>query len=836
MRKVINTRFWGCMFLFCHTAVGSEGVQWPAITPPLPPNPELEQRIDDLLARMTLEQKVGQMIQAEIAHVTPEDVATYRLGSILNGGGSHPGGNRQASQGDWVALAEAFHQASMSPVAEGVAIPILWGTDAVHGHNNVRGATLFPHNIGLGAADDPELMRRIGTATAREVAATGIGWTFAPTLAVARDDRWGRTYESYSEDPERVARLGRAMVEGLQGRAGDDDFLSAAHVVATAKHFIGDGATLNGVDQGDAVLDEATLRDLHGAGYFSTFDAGVQTVMITFNSVNGAKVHGDRHLITDVLKGQMGFDGLVVSDWNGVGQVAGCTNASCPQAINAGIDLVMVPEDWKAFRQNLLDQVRDGTVPLARIEDAVRRILRVKIRAGLLDGLSPLERPLSGDATVIGAPEHRALAREAVRRSLVLLKNEGSLLPLAPGLNVLVAGDGADDIGKQSGGWTISWQGTGNGPDDFPGATSIADGIGEVVRSAGGRLLRGAGPWLLPEDKPDVAIVVFGEDPYAEGQGDRQSLDFSAARPEALEMMRALRAKGIPVVAVLLAGRPLWVNPELNAADAFVVAWLPGSEGGGVADVLFSDAEGGIRYDFEGRLAFSWPASSKPDPVNLPDEAGLFAPGFGLSYASRPEPLGPFDEARHAASGAAAAVALFDARPVPPWSLFVGDPADWKVPVAGDGGRSRLGNVVIDRIDRQVQEDSLRLTWQGAGQVYFQADGPRDLTALRAGGAALQMLIRVIQPPAAAAELRMDCGYPCTGSLDLAERLRGAPQGEWIELNIGLDCFAAAGAKLEAIDTALLLSSTGEMVLDLASARIEVGEAGAADPHCTQQP
>lgn len=836
MRKVITTRFWGCLLLVCHAAHGSEAVQWPAITPALPPNPELERRIDDLLARMTLEQKVGQMIQAEIAHVTPEDVATYRLGSILNGGGSHPGGNRAASQADWVALAEAFHQASMSPVTEGVAIPILWGTDAVHGHNNVRGATLFPHNIGLGAADDPELMRRIGVATAREVAATGIGWTFAPTLAVARDDRWGRTYESYSEDPERVARLGRAMVEGLQGSAGDDDFLSASRVAATAKHFIGDGATLNGVDQGDAILDEATLRDLHGAGYFSTFAAGVQTVMITFNSVNGDKVHGDHHLITKVLKGQLGFDGLVVSDWNGVGQVPGCTNASCPQAINAGIDLVMVPEDWKAFRQNLLDQVRDGTVPMARIEDAVRRILRVKIRTGLLDGQSPAERPLSTDATVIGAAEHRAVAREAVRRSLVLLKNEGGLLPLAPGLSVLVAGDGADDIGKQSGGWTISWQGTGNGREDFPGATSIADGISEVVRSAGGRLLRAEGSWGLPAEKPDVAIVVFGEDPYAEGQGDRQSLDFSAARPEALEMMRALRAEGVPVVAVLLAGRPLWVNPELNAADAFVVAWLPGSEGAGIADVLFRDAAGAVRFDFEGRLAFSWPASSKPDPVNSPDGESLFARGFGLSYASPAAPLGGLDETRHAASAAASAVAIFEARPLPPWGLYVGDPADWKVHVAGDGGRSRLGHVVVDRIDRQVQEDSLRLTWQGAGQVFFQADAPQDLTALRTAGAALRMVLRVVQAPVSAVGLRMDCGYPCAGSVDLAERLQRAPQGEWFELSVGLGCFAEAGAKLEAIDTGLLLSSAGQMVLDLATASIEMVGADAAGDGCALQP
>lgn len=799
--------------------------------------PALERRVENLLEAMTLEQKVGQMIQAEIAHVTPQDIRRYRLGSVLNGGGSHPGGNRQASQADWLALADALHEASVAPVDEGVAIPLLWGTDAVHGHNNVFGATIFPHNIGLGAVDDPDLVRRIGEATAKEVVATGIGWTFAPTLAVARDDRWGRTYESYSEDPGQVARLGRAMVEGLQGSLDGGHFLAADRVVATAKHFIGDGATRDGVDQGDAVVGEAELLEVHGAGYVSALAAGVQTVMVTFNSINGVKVHGSRAWITGVLKEQMDFDGMVVSDWNGVGQVPGCTNASCPQAINAGIDMIMVPEDWKAFRENLLSQVRDGTVPLARIDDAVRRILRVKARAGLLDGTTPSSRARRLPESVIGSSEHRGLAREAVRRSLVLLKNDKALLPLRPQSRVFVAGDGVDDIGKQSGGWTLSWQGTGNLRADFPQASSILDGIRDAVESGGGQLLRHPDPWQPPDEKPDVAIVVFGEDPYAEGQGDRESLDFSASRPEALGLMRALRAGGIPTVAVLLTGRPLWVNPEINTADAFVVAWLPGSEGGGVSDVLFRDVEGGIVEDFQGRLAFSWPATSRPGRVNEGEGEVLFPRLYGLDYRSTGTTMRLLDETRHAGGGqTAGSLAIFESRPLPPWKLFVGDPGNWRVPVTGSGGISQQGNVAISRIDRLVQEDSLRLQWTGPGQVYFQAGAPRDLTVAAATGGALSMILRVVEPPKGRVEVRMDCVYPCGAKADLSRALRRAPRDQWFRLAFELNCFSATGARMNAIDTPLLLTTDKELVLDLAEVGIVTGEAAAGAVSCATQP
>ena len=428
----------------------------------------IEAKVAALLARMTLEQKVGQMVQPDIRSVTPDDVRKYRLGSVLNGGGAFPGENKHASVADWVALADRFYDASMDTANGALAIPIIWGTDAVHGHNNVIGATLFPHNIGLGAANDPDLMERIGAATAREVAATGLDWTFAPVVAVVRDDRWGRTYESYSEDPEIVRTYADRFVRGLQGAPGSREFLDPSHVLATAKHFIGDGGTADGVDRGDTAVSEADLLRIHGQGYVAAIAAGVQTVMVSYNSWNGLKVHGHQHLLTDVLKKQMGFDGIVVSDWDGVDEVQGCSKDKCAQAINAGIDMVMVPTDWRNFLTNTLDQVRAEKIPMARIDDAVTRILRVKYRAGLFERGRPSSRPLANKRELIGAPEHRELARQAVRKSLVLLKNERGVLPLRRKSHVLVVGDGADNVSKQSGGWTLTWQGTENSKAIFP--------------------------------------------------------------------------------------------------------------------------------------------------------------------------------------------------------------------------------------------------------------------------------------------------------------------------------------------------------------------------------
>lgn len=597
---------------------------WPALTAPLPPDPALEAFLDGLLARMTLEEKVGQLIQADISSIRPEDLLTYPLGSVLAGGNSGPGGDELAPPQAWLALADAFHAAARE--RPGTYVPLLWGIDEVHGHNNILGATLFPQNIALGATRNPDLVRRIGAATALEVAVTGQDWTFAPTLAVAQDARWGRTYESYAQNPALVAAYAREMVLGLQGEPGASNFLRAGHVIATAKHFIGDGGTREGVDQGDTPAEESLLRDLHGAGYVTALQAGVQTVMASFSSWQGSKLHGHHGLLTEVLKGRLGFDGFVIGDWDAHMQLPGCSKASCPAAILAGVDMLMSPEDWRALYRNTLAQVRSGEIPLTRLNDAVRRILRVKARAGLFEAPAPSARPYAGQFSLLGSPQHRALARQAVRESLVLLKNEGGLLPLDPGLTVLVAGDGADNIGKQAGGWSLFWQG-GEGNAHFPGAQSIYGGIAAAVEAADGRAV--LSPEGRYEQKPDAAIVVFGEAPYAELYGDLPDLSYSARSPQDLALLRRLKGEGIPLVAVFLSGRPLWTTPELEAADAFVAAWLPGSEGGGIADLLFRAGDGGPTHDFRGRLPFDWPRSPRPEEGEPP----LFPYGYGLTYA-----------------------------------------------------------------------------------------------------------------------------------------------------------------------------------------------------------
>ena len=556
---------------------------------------------------MTLDQKIGQMTQPERMHVTPDEAKRFHIGSVLSGGGSCPGDNRPA---DWVTMNDAYWTASMQEDAEHLAIPILYGVDAIHGNANVLGATIFPHNIGLGAAGDPELIQRIGRVTAREVRAAGVDWTFAPTLAVARDPRWGRTYESYSEDPGVVGGYAGGIVKGLQ----------EGGVVACAKHWVGDGGTVAGVDQGDTVVDEEELRSVHIAPYLPAVKSGVLTVMVSLSSWNGEKCHAHRYLIQDVLKGEMGFRGFVVSDWNGVDPLADDYAEAAAMAVNAGVDMVMVPETWKEFIAGLRERVERGDVPVERIDDAVARILQVKFVSGLFERARPWGRR-GANGSSFGSREHREVAREAVRKSLVLLKNEGGVLPLDKGGRILVTGRGAHDRGRLCGGFTVEWQGV-LGNDRIEGGTSVWEGIEAV---APGAVLGGVGGNVgVPEGGFDAAVVVIGERPYAEGLGDIReespvrpgtnhlpagpgalkpygdTLELAALHPEDLAMIRGLRGRGIPVVAVLVSGRPLVVDEELAASAGFVVAWLPGSEGGGVADVLFGDC------DFVGRLPMGW--------------------------------------------------------------------------------------------------------------------------------------------------------------------------------------------------------------------------------------
>ncbi|MCY4127753.1 MAG: glycoside hydrolase family 3 protein [Gammaproteobacteria bacterium] len=611
--------------------VDHETVLWPKCRSALDRDKSRMSAITELaesrLSGLSTEQKVAQLIQAELASVEPGDVREFGLGSILNGGGVFPDANKYASTEDWRKLASAFQSAARESAS---GIPILWGTDAVHGHNNVYGATIYPHNIALGAANDTDLVERLGAATAQDVLDSGIDWVFAPTLAVPCDYRWGRTLEGFSQDPEIVGRLGGAMTRGLQGDPTSAGFLDETHVLATSKHFVGEGSTADGIDQGNACCSEQVLLDVHAVGHISALKAGAQVVMAAFNSWNDEKVHGSSYLLQDVLKRQMGFDGFVVSDWDGFAQLESDIERACIRCINAGVDMLMVSSDWRGVYEHVLNSVESGQISTSRLDDAARRILRVKALNGML---SPTwNGPSMRQTRSLGSKATRKLAREAVRKSLVLLKNSNALLPLSPGQNVVVVGTSAHDIGKQCGGWTLTWQGTDNTADDFPHADSIASGIQTAVAGGGGVVTFVDD--VDDETEADVAIVVFGEEPYAEGEGDLNHLSFSRDESEPLAQMRALQARGIPVVALFLTGRPRWINPELNASVAFVVCWLPGTQGGAVADILFRNAANEIRHDFVGRLSYSWPLDASMTCIDRDsDRPDSYLPvGYGLNY------------------------------------------------------------------------------------------------------------------------------------------------------------------------------------------------------------
>ena len=812
---------------------------WPKLTPARKADRQLEARIESILKTLTPAQKVAQIIQPDIRWMSVADMRQYGFGSYLNGGGAFPGDNKAATAAQWLALSEQMYQAGLDASLDGAAIPPLWGTDAVHGHNNVRGATVFPHNIGLGASGNAELVEAIGRATAAEVAATGIQWIFAPTVAVARDDRWGRSYESYSEDPALVRTLGAALVRGIQGDVQSADWLQGPSRLATAKHYLGDGGTAGGRDQGNTTLDEAELVRLHAQGYLSTLDAGVQTVMASFNSIHGSKMHGNRYLLTDVLKQQLGFDGIVVGDWNGHGQLPGCSNQRCAAAINAGIDIIMVPEDWKAMYQNTLAQAQAGEISPVRLDDAVRRILRVKLRSGVFEH-SPAQIAGAGDQQLIGHPAHQSIARDAVRQSLVLLKNNSGLLPLPPKLQVLVAGDGADSIPKQSGGWTVSWQGTGTSNADFPQGRTIYSGIAVQVKAAGGQTE--LSPDGRYQHKPDVAIVVIGENPYAEFDGDVASLDYQAGQNQDEALLKRLKADGIKVVTVFLSGRPLWVNPELNASDAFVAAWLPGTAGDAVAELLFRKPDGTLQYDFRGKLPFSWPKTPDSLPLNAGDTASadkvLFGLGYGLRYQheaagaapglSAQQDLPQLDETTVASVKASSQLALFERRPAAGLHLQLLGADGTATEVIANKAATADGSLLLSAVNWQKQEDALALNWQqGGATLQLHSSEPLDLS--RYGQ--LVFDLKWQQAPAQAVMLSMSCGSGCGGRLDLSPLLAAKAAGQWQKITVDLACFAKAGAALNHLYQPFVLQSAGSVALSLANIRVTPATA-AADVSC----
>ena len=583
-----------------------------------------DKKVRALLARMTLEEKIGQMTQAEQnALKDAGDIEKYFLGSLLNGGSSDPkAGN---SLDAWTDMYDGYQARALRTR---LAIPLLYGVDAVHGHNNLLGAVVFPHNIGLGCTRNPRLVEHAGRITAEEVRATGINWTFAPCVTVPRDERWGRTYEGFGEAPELAGALGAAAVRGLQR----NDLSNPLSVLACAKHFVGDGGTTIGtagflnpdkkrlLDQGDTQLSEAELRRIHMQGYLSTVKAGVGSIMPSYSSWNGVKVSGSKRLLTEILKEELGFEGFLISDYRAIGQITPDFKSAIEISINAGMDMAMEPTDYDRFISLLLELVREGKVPLTRIDDAVTRILRVKFAMGLMDhGRSPLaDRRLH---QTFGSPRHRRVARECVRQSLVLLKNEKNTLPLSKRFTrIHVGGRSADDIGNQCGGWTIDWQGRSG--DVTRGGTTILKAIQRTVLPATKITFSKDG---TDAGGADVGIVVIGEIPYAEGRGDKEDLTLSAADLSAINNMKQA---GIPVVAVLLSGRPMIINDALAQCDSFVAAWLPGTEGQGVADVVFGD------YRPTGKLSFTWPRSMAQIPINVGDanHDPLFKYGFGLTF------------------------------------------------------------------------------------------------------------------------------------------------------------------------------------------------------------
>lgn len=575
----------------------------------------IDARVEALLKAMTLEEKIGQMTQVDLAALKDKaDIRKYALGSVLSGGNSDPPDNSPAS---W---AKAHDDCQAEALKGRLKIPLIYGIDAVHGHNNVDGAVILPHNIGLGATRDPALVQRAHRVTAEEMAGTGIRWDFAPCVAVARDERWGRFYESFGESPDLVAELGAAAVRGLQGGRLSDP----SSVVACAKHFLGDGGTQGGVDQGNTVGEDGELLRIHRPGYVAAIKAGVGTVMVSYSSWNGTRMHANRRLITDVLKGELGFRGIVVSDWAAIDQVATDYRRAIEISINAGLDMVMIPNgpdkpnNYVEFIEKLRDLVTSGRVDRSRIDDSVRRILRIKVESGLF------EHPFSDRALLeaIGSDAHRQVARECVRKSLVLLKNEGHALPLSRSMKRLhVAGRAADDLGMQCGGWTIDWQGkrgavTRGGTTILAAVKAAVAPVTEVTYSADGSNADGA----------DAILVVVGEEPYAEMKGDRKDLSLA---PEDLAVVEKARATGRPVITVLFSGRPLILGAALESSRALIAAWLPGTEGQGVTDVLFGDSRP------TGRLPHTWPRSMDQVPANAAEtDRGrpLFPFGFGLDY------------------------------------------------------------------------------------------------------------------------------------------------------------------------------------------------------------
>ncbi|MFZ6693416.1 glycoside hydrolase family 3 N-terminal domain-containing protein [Undibacterium sp. SXout20W] len=795
----------------------SDAVAWPKISGPIQKDPKIEAKVQEILASMTLAQKIGQMTQPEIKTISPKQVSQYYIGSVLNGGGSWPHGDKYASVNDWVKLADEYYEASMNTGMK-YPIPVVWGIDAIHGNSNIYGATLFPHNAGLGAAHDPQLIKEIGTSVAKAVRATGINWVFAPTVAVNKDPRWGRSYESFSSDPALVKTYAFAYVSGLQSK-----FEEGKHVIATAKHFIGDGGTDQGIDQGVTKVSEADLLTTHGQGYLGAMAAGVQTVMASYNSwvdttnpdspVDYGKMHGNKKLLNDVLKEKMGFDGFVISDWNAIGQLPGCTNASCALAINAGVDMIMVPDDWQAFIKNTIAQVNAGEIPVTRIDDAVSRILRVKLRAGLF-GQPPSASVYAGKAENL---QDRALARRAVRESLVLLKNDQHALPLKSSQRILVVGKNADSLVNQTGGWSITWQGADNVNRDFPNGDSILDGIlkkasvGSVVYSPNAENVRLA--------DFDAIIAVVGETPYAEGNGDIGPIDnlkHSLRFPEDLAVVKKVSGHQVPVITVFVGGHTSYLNDLINLSSSFVVAWLPGTEGGGVADVLYQTNEHGKRVDFTGKLSFSWPGDVCPSA----QQKIQFERGYGLNYTSK-EVLGKLPEVsstQGCGNSSTLPIYIFNERPG--IGLTISSGKEIRSLGRDLNAQFELPTISAKTVQVNTQQDAKLISWNGKASFYAATSHPIFLSdALKDGF--LQFDIAVKEQNQTPVLLSIGCGTACENKkIDLSPYLKLDADSKKKTLQIPLACFVNDKQKIEEITQPFLIETDNKFAAAFANIKI----------------
>lgn len=820
-----------------------------------------EAEIEHTLAQMTLDEKLGQMIQAEVQQLRPEDIERYKIGSSLNGAGVWPKKDRFSTPHDWAAMVEAFWAASQRSFADRpFRIPFAWATDAVHGHNNLFGATIFPHNIGLGATRDPELIYRIGRVTAREIAAGGMDWTFAPTVTISMDTRWGRFYEGYSQDPELVRAFAAQMVRGLQGTDADAD----TRILSSIKHWLADGDTRWGVDRGTSFASERELRDVHAVPYLAALQAGAQVVMLSFSSWEHArnydfapdhgkpynfKLHGSRYLITDVLKDQLGFDGIVLTDWDGQCEVSKCTLKDARYCINAGADVLMIEAraDWLAILDQTRRDLDRGLIAMDRIDDAVRRVLRVKKRSALADRIEPTRRAsVRNAAEIVGCQAHREVAREAVRKSLVLLKNDRGVLPLARHQRVLVAGSAARNLSKHTGGWSLSWQSADIGPADIPHATTIAAAL-EAALPPGNCIVLDDDGAPLP-DGIDVAVVAIGEDAYAEMMGDIRpwrSLEYAALKPSYARdraLLERLRAAGLPIVCVFFGGRPLYVTEELNLADAFVVAWLPGIAGEGIADVLVRDGAGRV-HDFHGRLPHPWPktpysfrlaasADDVPDGGHSAyqgDREALFPLGFGLDYASPRTDATPFPvyvpPAPPPPPPATSSFVLLGPGADPSLTLRIAGNGFW---VGADVSRREPSDALLGQlqpIDYLGTNDAFHVYFNGRiASLYLKFPDwvTRDLRGYLDAEADLVFDLRMHAPMDGPLRLSAHDCYPSEGVLRAERWFQEAPIGAWTTIRVPLIDLANAGSDFRHVNVPFMLHTDAEMRFDIGHIRWEL--------------